>query len=75
MQPAMPTAVRQWVPDRIGLGTAVYGNGLLVGECVPVVLTLPWLLPLVDGRRTPLRHRELAGQRILARCVDRQLAL
>lgn len=49
MQPAMPTAVRQWVPDRIGLGTAVYGNGLLVGECVPVVLTLPWLLPLVDG--------------------------
>jgi CP family cyanate transporter-like MFS transporter len=49
MQPAMPTAVRQWVPGRIGLGTAVYGNGLLVGECVPVLLTIPWLLPLVGG--------------------------
>lgn len=49
MQPAMPTAVRRWLPDRVGLGTAVYGNGLLVGECVPVLFTIPWLLPLVGG--------------------------
>ena len=32
MQPIMPTAVRQWLPGRIGLGTAIYTNGLLVGE-------------------------------------------
>src|SRR6202163_440219 len=31
MQPIMPAAVRQWTPSRIGLGTAIYTNGLLVG--------------------------------------------
>jgi len=49
MQPIMPTAVRQWVPYRIGLGTAVYTNGLLVGEVLAVMLTPLWVLPLVDG--------------------------
>src|SRR6185312_7623525 len=29
MQPIMPTTVRQWMPKRIGLGTALYTNGLL----------------------------------------------
>jgi MFS transporter, CP family, cyanate transporter len=49
MQPIMPTAVRQWVPTRIGLGTAVYTNGLLVGEILAVLLTIPFVLPLVGG--------------------------
>ena len=49
MQPIMPTAVRQWVPGRIALGTAVYTNGLLVGEILAVLLTIPVVLPLVDG--------------------------
>jgi len=49
MQPIMPTAVRQWVPTRIGLGTALYTNGLLVGEIVAVLLTIPVVLPLVGG--------------------------
>jgi CP family cyanate transporter-like MFS transporter len=49
MQPIMPTAVRQWAPYRIGLGTAVYTNGLLVGEVLAVMLTPLWVLPLVDG--------------------------
>ena len=49
MQPIMPTAVRQWLPDRIGLGTALYTNGLLVGEILAVLLTLPLILPLVHG--------------------------
>lgn len=49
MQPIMPTAVRQWVPARIGLGTAVYTNGLLVGEILAVLLTIPIVLPLVGG--------------------------
>jgi CP family cyanate transporter-like MFS transporter len=38
MQPALPPLVRQWLPHRIGLGTAVYTNGLLCGEIFPVVL-------------------------------------
>ena len=49
MQPIMPTAVSQWLPGRIGLGTAVYTNGLLVGEVFAVLLTTPVVLPLVGG--------------------------
>jgi MFS transporter, CP family, cyanate transporter len=53
MQPAMPPTVRQWIPHRIGFATAVYTNGLLIGEIVPVALTaLP--LSLVGGWRTSL---------------------
>jgi CP family cyanate transporter-like MFS transporter len=49
MQPVMPTTVRQWLPDHIGLGTAIYTNGLLVGEILAVLLTTPFVLPLVGG--------------------------
>lgn len=49
MQPIMPTAVRQWLPHRIGLGTAIYTNGLLVGEIFPTLLTIPYVLPLLSG--------------------------
>jgi len=49
MQPIMPAAVRQWVPARIALGTAIYTNGLLVGEVFPVLLTIPYVLPWVGG--------------------------
>jgi len=49
MQPIMPTTVRQWLPSRIGLGTAVYTNGLLVGEVIAVLVTIPVVLPLVGG--------------------------
>jgi CP family cyanate transporter-like MFS transporter len=49
MQPIMPTAVRQWLPQRIGLGTAIYTNGLLVGEIFPTLLTIPYVLPLLSG--------------------------
>jgi CP family cyanate transporter-like MFS transporter len=47
MQPAMPPLVRAWLPERIGFGTAVYTNGLLIGEIIPIGLTLPLVLPLV----------------------------
>ena len=47
MQPTMPLLVRAWLPERIGFGTAVYTNGLLVGDIIPVVLTAPLVLPLV----------------------------
>ena len=49
MQVTMPPAVRAWLPDRIGFATAVYTNGLLVGEIMPVALMLVLVLPLVGG--------------------------
>ena len=49
MQPIMPTTVRQWLPRRIGLGTAIYTNGLLVGEVFAVLLTIPYVLPMFNG--------------------------
>ena len=49
MQVTMPPAVRAWVPNRIGFATAVYTNGLLVGEILPVVLMFPLVLPLAGG--------------------------
>jgi CP family cyanate transporter-like MFS transporter len=49
MQVTMPPAVRAWLPERIGFATAVYTNGLLVGEILPVALMLPLVLPLVGG--------------------------
>jgi MFS transporter, CP family, cyanate transporter len=49
MQPAMPPLVRLWAPHHVGFGTAVYTNGLLVGEILPVALTLPFIVPLTGG--------------------------
>src|SRR5476649_1009190 len=49
MQVTMPPAVRAWLPHRIGFATAVYTNGLLIGEILPVALMLPLVLPMVGG--------------------------
>lgn len=49
MQPAMPTLVGHWFPSRLGLATAVYVNGLLVGEILSAALTIPLVLPLTGG--------------------------
>ncbi|HEY0568565.1 MAG TPA: MFS transporter [Xanthobacteraceae bacterium] len=49
MQPSLPALVRQWTPAHVGFGTAVFTNGLLVGEIFPVALTLPVVVPLVGG--------------------------
>jgi MFS transporter, CP family, cyanate transporter len=49
LQPIMPTTVRYWLPGSIGLGTALYINGLLVGEILAVMLTIPFVLPMVSG--------------------------
>jgi CP family cyanate transporter-like MFS transporter len=49
MQVTMPPAVRAWAPRRIAFATAVYTNGLLIGELLPVALMLPLVLPLVGG--------------------------
>jgi MFS transporter, CP family, cyanate transporter len=49
MQVTMPTSVRAWFPKRIGFATAVYTNGLLIGETFPVALMLPLVLPLAGN--------------------------
>lgn len=49
MQPALPVLVQRWCPRRLALGSAVYMNGMLMGEFVGGGLTLPWVMPLVDG--------------------------
>src|SRR5206468_2873103 len=48
--PAIPFLVSSWFPEHIGLATATYVNGLLVGETLSASLTLPIVLPLVAGR-------------------------
>jgi CP family cyanate transporter-like MFS transporter len=48
MQPALPPLTRQWLPDRVGFATAVYSNGLLIGEILPTALTIPLVLPLIS---------------------------
>ena len=48
-QPALPSLVAQWFKRRIGLATAGYSNGLLVGEMVAAGLMIPVVLPLVRG--------------------------
>ena len=49
MHPSMPPLARTWLPGRTGFATAVYANGLLTGEILPVLLMLPVVLPLVGG--------------------------
>jgi MFS transporter, CP family, cyanate transporter len=49
MQPSLAPLVRGWLPDRVGFGTAVYTNGLIIGEIFPIALTFPMVLPLVGG--------------------------
>jgi len=47
-QPAAPTLVGQWFPQRIGLATAVYVNGILAGEAIPADL-VPVILPHIGN--------------------------
>jgi CP family cyanate transporter-like MFS transporter len=49
MQPALPAVVGEWLPRRVALGTATYSNALLVGEAISASLTIPVVLPAVDG--------------------------
>ena len=49
MQPGLPTLVRDWLPNRIALGTVAYTSGMLLGATFATVLTIPFVLPLVGG--------------------------
>ncbi len=48
-QPAAPTIVGEWFPSSIGLATAIYVNGLLVGETLSAAFTIPYILPLLGS--------------------------
>lgn len=47
LQPTLPALVRQWMPRRIALATAIYMNGMLMGEVFSAGFTLPLVMPLV----------------------------
>ena len=49
VQPALPSLVGSWFPSRPGFATAVYANGLLIGEALPAALTIPLVLPAIGG--------------------------
>jgi len=49
VQPTLPAIVREWIPKRLGLGTAVYANGMLTAVMLAPALTIPLVLPLVGG--------------------------
>jgi CP family cyanate transporter-like MFS transporter len=49
MQPSMAVAVREWLPRRSAFGTAVYTNGLIMGEIIPVATMLSLVLPYFSG--------------------------
>jgi CP family cyanate transporter-like MFS transporter len=48
-QPASPTIVGEWFPSSIGFATAIYVNGLLVGETLSAAFTIPYVLPLLHS--------------------------
>ncbi|MBQ2261780.1 MAG: MFS transporter [Loktanella sp.] len=48
-QTALPAATRVWTPTHVALGSAVYLNGMMVGELSAAGLTLPVVLPLAGG--------------------------
>jgi CP family cyanate transporter-like MFS transporter len=47
MQPTLAPLVRAWAPQRVGFATAVYTNGLLIGEILPAAFTIPLVLPVL----------------------------
>ncbi len=48
-QPALPSLVRLWLPNRTAVATAAYANGILIGEILAAALTTPLILPLVGN--------------------------
>src|SRR5207302_5741761 len=44
LQRIIPALVKAWFPSRVGIATALYTNGLLIGEILGASLTLPLLV-------------------------------
>ncbi|SFC17830.1 MFS transporter, CP family, cyanate transporter [Marinospirillum celere] len=50
MQPSLPALLPRWLDGKkLALGTAVYMNGMLMGEFLGAGVTLPVLMPLLEG--------------------------
>ncbi|MGC8119698.1 CynX/NimT family MFS transporter [Marinobacter sp. VGCF2001] len=50
MQPALPALLPRWLqPHHVALGSAIYMNGLLMGEFIGAGITLPLVMPLLDN--------------------------
>lgn len=50
MQPALPALLPRWLePKNLALGSAIYMNGLLMGEFIGAGITLPVLMPLMEN--------------------------
>ena len=50
MQPALPALLTRWLqPTQLALGSAVYMNGMLMGEFIGAGLTLPILMPWLNN--------------------------
>ncbi|WP_199457718.1 MULTISPECIES: CynX/NimT family MFS transporter [unclassified Marinobacter] len=50
MQPALPALLPRWLePHHIAMGSAIYMNGMLMGEFIGAGITLPVLMPLLDN--------------------------
>lgn len=56
MQPALPALLPRWLqPHHIAIGSAIYMNGMLMGEFIGAGTTLPLLMPLMgDSWRATL---------------------
>lgn len=49
VQPALPALVYHWTPSHVGMATAVYSNGLLIGELVGAGLTTQAAVPITGS--------------------------
>ena len=49
MQPALPALLPRWLaPHHLAMGTAIYMNGMLMGEFIGAGITRPLILPMVE---------------------------
>jgi CP family cyanate transporter-like MFS transporter len=68
MQPSLPALLPRWLePKHLAIGSAIYMNGMLMGEFIGGGITLPVLMPLVDNNwRTALLVWSLPGLLVAA---------
>lgn len=49
MQPSLPALLPRWLePRHLAMGSAIYMNGMLMGEFIGAGITLPVLMPLME---------------------------
>lgn len=50
MQPALPALLPRWLaPKHLAIGSAIYMNGMLMGEFIGAGITLPVIMPALDN--------------------------